>query len=55
MPSKKRSARGKTVTEKPGKGKATKSSQGTAQSWWPPSRPEKLGWSAVGKELSPEM
>ena len=29
-----RSARGKTVSEKPGKSKAAKSSQGRAQSWW---------------------
>ena len=29
-----RSAGGKTVSEKPGKSKAAKSSQGRAQSWW---------------------
>ena len=33
-----RSTRGKTVSEKPGKNKAAKSSQGRAQSWWMPSR-----------------
>ena len=38
MPAQNRSARGKTVTEKPGKSKATESSQGRAQSWWRPSR-----------------
>ena len=31
-------ARGKTVKEKPGKSKATESSQGKAQRWWRPSR-----------------
>ena len=38
MPTQKRSARGKNVTEKPGKCKATESGQGRAQSWWRPSR-----------------
>ena len=38
MPTENRSARGKTVTKKPGKRKATESSQGRAQSWWRPSR-----------------
>ena len=33
-----RSARDETVTENPGKSKATKSSQVRAQSWWRPSR-----------------
>ena len=37
-PLKNRSAYGKTVTEKPGKSKATESSQGRAQSWWRHSR-----------------
>ena len=38
MPTQNRSAHGKTVTEKPGKSKATESSQGRAQSWWRHSR-----------------
>ena len=38
MPTKNRSARGKTVTEKPGESKAIESSQGRAQSQWRPSR-----------------
>ena len=38
MPAQNRSAHGKNVTQKPGKSKATESSQGRAQSWWRPSR-----------------
>ena len=38
MPAQNCSARGKYVTEKPGKCKATESGQGGAQSWWRPSR-----------------
>ena len=38
MPTKNRSARGKTVTEKPGESKEIESSQGRAQSQWRPSR-----------------
>ena len=50
MPTQNRSARGKTMTEKSDKSKATESSQGRAQIWWRPSRAEKPGWSAGGKE-----
>ena len=38
MPSQNPNARGKTVTEKPGKSKATESNQGRAQRWWRTSR-----------------
>ena len=39
MATQNRSSRGKTVAEKPGKSKATESSQGRTQSWWRLSRP----------------
>ena len=38
IPAQNRNVRGKNVTEKPGKSKATKSSEGRAQSWWRSSR-----------------
>ena len=51
MPTQNRSARGKAVTEKPGKSKATESRQGRAPSQWRPfTGLGKLGWSDGGKE-----
>ena len=49
MPSQNRSARGKTVTEKSGKSKGTKSSQG-GRAGEGLRGPEKPGWSAGRKE-----
>ena len=53
LPLKNRTACSKTVTKKPGKSKATESSQATAQASEGLHGPEKPGWNAGGKEKLP--
>ena len=50
MPTQNRSARGKTVTKKPGKSKGTESARVELRASGDLHGPEKLGWSTGGKE-----